>query len=345
MSPMCNRQSTRKAFTLIEMLAVLGILMVLAALLLPSIRQPRELARRASCKSNLHQISVASMMYYGAHNHLPTRPVEVAKPSLTTLIEANLGGDRRQVGLGLLYPEYLTDGEAFYCPSGHIRGGREIMRSEYARVRGGRYSKLSAASANKSVAYAAPQAKGLAKAAGGQGGSSAAKITICHFPPGNPGNCQTISVPFSALSGHLAHGDTIGDCPDGCGQGGDDDDDDDDDDDETWTPSVIGSYMYRGMTAMPGFASPLSGRLTEGIVQAAVMDDNTGDLQRIIGVRATGGASFYKHDRKGCNILYVDGSARWLDDPFLQTYIPTGALADPAQYGRIWQLADERQRR
>jgi hypothetical protein len=39
------------------------------------------------------------------------------------------------------------------------------------------------------------------------------KITICHIPPGNPNNPQTISISRSALPAHLAHGDQVGDCP------------------------------------------------------------------------------------------------------------------------------------
>lgn len=33
------------------------------------------------------------------------------------------------------------------------------------------------------------------------------KTTICHFPPGNPSNAQTITVDDSALPAHFAHGD------------------------------------------------------------------------------------------------------------------------------------------
>lgn len=40
----------------------------------------------------------------------------------------------------------------------------------------------------------------------------AAKVDVCHVPPGNPGNAHTISVSSSAVSGHLAHGDTAGAC-------------------------------------------------------------------------------------------------------------------------------------
>ncbi|MBM3231538.1 hypothetical protein FJZ28_04420 [Candidatus Peregrinibacteria bacterium] len=42
--------------------------------------------------------------------------------------------------------------------------------------------------------------------------SSAGKITICHFPPGNPRNAQTIQVGASAWAAHAEHGDRQGAC-------------------------------------------------------------------------------------------------------------------------------------
>ena len=38
------------------------------------------------------------------------------------------------------------------------------------------------------------------------------KVTLCHIPPGNPGNAHTISVSPNAVPAHLAHGDTLGAC-------------------------------------------------------------------------------------------------------------------------------------
>ena len=38
-------------------------------------------------------------------------------------------------------------------------------------------------------------------------------VTICHIPPGNPSNAQTITVNASAVNAHLNHGDTLGACP------------------------------------------------------------------------------------------------------------------------------------
>jgi hypothetical protein len=39
------------------------------------------------------------------------------------------------------------------------------------------------------------------------------KVTICHVPPGNPSNAHTIKVDASAVPAHLAHGDSLGECP------------------------------------------------------------------------------------------------------------------------------------
>lgn len=41
-----------------------------------------------------------------------------------------------------------------------------------------------------------------------------ANVTLCHIPPGNPENAQTITVGEAALPAHLAHGDSLGACPD-----------------------------------------------------------------------------------------------------------------------------------
>jgi len=41
-------------------------------------------------------------------------------------------------------------------------------------------------------------------------------VCICHHPPGNPGNAQTICIGASAVRAHLKHGDTMGECPVPC---------------------------------------------------------------------------------------------------------------------------------
>ena len=38
-------------------------------------------------------------------------------------------------------------------------------------------------------------------------------MKICHYPPGNPNNPQTINIPSAAWPAHQAHGDKMGACP------------------------------------------------------------------------------------------------------------------------------------
>ena len=49
--------------------------------------------------------------------------------------------------------------------------------------------------------------------------ASGDKVTICHFPPGNPSNPREITVAASAVPAHLEHGDFVGSCEIVCGNG------------------------------------------------------------------------------------------------------------------------------
>ena len=55
--------SKHPAFSLVELLVVLGIIALLSAILLPVFAMVRGKARQASCASNLHQIGSAVQMY------------------------------------------------------------------------------------------------------------------------------------------------------------------------------------------------------------------------------------------------------------------------------------------
>jgi prepilin-type N-terminal cleavage/methylation domain-containing protein/prepilin-type processing-associated H-X9-DG protein len=71
------------AFTLIELLTVIAIIGVLAALLLPAINSAREKGKRIACSSNLRQIGIAILMYAGDNqNHTPTALHNAGPPGL-----------------------------------------------------------------------------------------------------------------------------------------------------------------------------------------------------------------------------------------------------------------------
>ncbi|OGV75086.1 MAG: hypothetical protein A3K19_00810 [Lentisphaerae bacterium RIFOXYB12_FULL_65_16] len=59
----CTRSERRTRFTLVELLVVISIIAVLASMLMPALAKSKETSRRAVCKSNLRQYSVAFTLY------------------------------------------------------------------------------------------------------------------------------------------------------------------------------------------------------------------------------------------------------------------------------------------
>lgn len=82
MSLKYRKTRTHSGFVFIELLAVILIIAILIALLLPSVQQARERARAMSCQNNLMQIGVALQNYQMAHLVLPSGSVNPIGPIL-----------------------------------------------------------------------------------------------------------------------------------------------------------------------------------------------------------------------------------------------------------------------
>ena len=98
------------AFTLVELLVVIGIIALLIAILMPALGRAREQAQRAACQSNMRQLVTAWITYAGDNKG---RLV----PSATNASGwVNSGNTQAAVESGLLY-KYLNTSKAYRCPS------------------------------------------------------------------------------------------------------------------------------------------------------------------------------------------------------------------------------------
>ncbi len=92
-----------RGFTLLELLIVIVILGLLAALLFPALAMAMETANRTSCANNLRQLGLALRLY--ANHNEACYPVE------------DQCGNPQSVLVPALVPHYVQDVRLFYCPS------------------------------------------------------------------------------------------------------------------------------------------------------------------------------------------------------------------------------------
>lgn len=106
-------RAPRSGFSLVEVLAVVAIVGVLAALLLPALARAREAGRRATCQSNLQQWGLAFKMYAGETPDGAWPPMQGSTRGTTNLLAAFCLSPWTDA----LYPEYVSDLHLFSCPS------------------------------------------------------------------------------------------------------------------------------------------------------------------------------------------------------------------------------------
>jgi prepilin-type N-terminal cleavage/methylation domain-containing protein/prepilin-type processing-associated H-X9-DG protein len=142
--------SWRRGFTMVELLVVIAVLAILAALLLPALASATAKVRRASCLSNLRQAGMAIRMYADEHEgripYGPKAPPFISPASFypstgtpTSLLSIYNG---EPVGLGLLLRAYLADApRVLFCPGSDqpLDASTELARVGVGQAQGSYY--------------------------------------------------------------------------------------------------------------------------------------------------------------------------------------------------------------
>jgi len=102
-------------FTLLELLAVIAIISMLASILLPALRKVREQAKQTICTNNLRQLGTGIISYAGDFSG--EFPYEDLNGDGAADTSGSLGGNPSTYWGKLYYQLYVRSADSFYCPS------------------------------------------------------------------------------------------------------------------------------------------------------------------------------------------------------------------------------------
>ena len=126
-----SKRAGYRAFTLVELLVVIGIIAVLIAILLPTLNKAREQSRRTACLANLRTLGQGMLLYANdSRDWLPNgNPPKV--------YDSSAGRDIALCGLAT---KYVRAPGTFHCPSDMDPVPQRIETSDYEAENSGHVS-------------------------------------------------------------------------------------------------------------------------------------------------------------------------------------------------------------
>ncbi len=121
--------SRRSGFSLIELLTVIAIIAILAAIIFPVMSNVKKRAQMNQCITNLHQIGVAVQMFKQENRRYPLTLGSQAVDQNGNLVTApgNQIPFESAKGENSLYAEYVNTIQMFHCPVSRFTNSSEIV--------------------------------------------------------------------------------------------------------------------------------------------------------------------------------------------------------------------------
>jgi prepilin-type N-terminal cleavage/methylation domain-containing protein len=122
------RRFCTRAFTLVELLVVIGIIAILIAILMPALSRARDQANGVKCSANLRQMMTGALLFAQDHKgHLFGNWSDAANPDedKRDFLAGGTGDWQQAPKAGTLF-KYIKDENVYKCPSRSQEGDRTM---------------------------------------------------------------------------------------------------------------------------------------------------------------------------------------------------------------------------